>query len=139
MESEVESIISPNPHNTKIYCNQVIVVETKCYQTEKLKSLYSGLSVHKHRCTNICYVIGHFSKENPINYKEDGLLYCIQLEKRILTPDIDTDETSLIPEFGSQTLFLSRSQSRTVRDFYSKLSENEMHHAETRIQALQAF
>ena len=35
-----------------------------------------------------------------------------------------------IPEFGSHTLFLSRSQSRTVGDFYS------MHHAETRIQAL---
>ena len=38
MESEVESIISPNPHNKKIYCNQVIVVETKFYQTEKLNS-----------------------------------------------------------------------------------------------------
>ena len=51
MESEVESIISPNPQNTKIYCNQVIVVETKFYQTEKLKSLYSGLSVHKNWTT----------------------------------------------------------------------------------------
>ena len=63
MESEVESIIPPNPHNTKLHCNQVIVVETKFYQTEKLKSLYSGLSVHKH-WTPYCavsYVIGYFS------------------------------------------------------------------------------
>ena len=48
MESEIESIIYPNPHNTKIYCNQVVVVEAKFYQTEKLKSVYSGLSVRKH-------------------------------------------------------------------------------------------
>ena len=34
---------------------------------------------------------------------------------------------------AGQTLYL---QSRTVVDFYSKLSGNEMYHAETRIQAL---
>ena len=43
MESEVESIISPKPHNTIIYCNQVKVAQTKCYQSEKLKTLYSRL------------------------------------------------------------------------------------------------
>ena len=87
MESEVESIISPNPHNTKIYSNLVIVVETKSYQIGKLKSLYSGLLVHIH-WTPFCavsYVMGYFSCENHINYKEDGLLYCIQVEKRKLT------------------------------------------------------
>ena len=58
MESEVESIISPNPHNTKIYCNQVIVVETKCYQTEKLKSLLwtiSAQTLDTLLCSFICY------------------------------------------------------------------------------------
>ena len=47
MESEVESIISPKPHNTIINCNQVKVAQTKCYQSEKLKTLYSRLLMHK--------------------------------------------------------------------------------------------
>ena len=45
-------------------------------------------------------------------------------------PEIDTDVTSLITEFGSHTTLLSRSQSRTVGHFYSEHSGNEMDRAE---------
>ena len=49
-------------HNTNIYCNHVILVETKCYQTEKLKSLYSGVPVYYH-WTTYCsvYYVDNFS------------------------------------------------------------------------------
>ena len=41
----------------------------------------------------VSYVIGYFSYENPINYKEDGLLYCIQLKKTKVTLQMDKKVT----------------------------------------------
>ena len=50
----------------------MLYIETKCYQTEKLKRLYYGLPVLKHWTPYyaVSYVIGYFSLENPINYRK---------------------------------------------------------------------